>query len=154
VQKQTKGVQGILSPYHTHINTCASYSSTPYPELFSNLKKQASGLIGHSNVGLCGMDWSGSLGALEQVWLNKGGVATIIPLKQLEKLCSMVYNSPCNGGAFICCTKDGEVMLNNNGKGMPYLDLREFEAKAVLAFVPEAALSFVQMVQGNMEGFT
>ena len=100
------------------------------------------------------MDWSGSLGALEQVWLNKGGVATIIPLKQLEKLCSMVYNSPCNGGAFICCTKDGEVMLNNNGKGMPYLDLREFEAKAVLAFVPEAALSFVQMVQGNMEGFT
>ena len=37
---------------------------------------------------------------------------------------------------------------------MPYLDLREFEAKAVLSFAPEAALSFVQMVQGNMEGFT
>jgi hypothetical protein len=37
---------------------------------------------------------------------------------------------------------------------MPYLDIREFEAEAVLSFVLEAALSFVQMVRGNMEGFT
>ena len=56
-------------PYHAYIDTCASYSSTPYPELLSNLKKQARGLIGHSNAGLCGMDLSGSLGALKQVWL-------------------------------------------------------------------------------------
>ncbi len=94
------------------------------------------------------------LGALKQVWLNEGGVATIIPLKQLEKLCPMKYNSTHNGGAFICCTKGGNVVLKNNGKGMPYLDLRDFKAKAVLSFVPEAALSFVQTVQGNMEGFT
>jgi hypothetical protein len=85
VQKQAKGVRGILSPYHAHIDTCASYSSTPYPELLSNLKKQACGLIGHNNAGLCGMDSSGSLGALEQVWLNEGGVATIILLKQLRE---------------------------------------------------------------------
>ena len=50
VQKQAKGVRGILSPYHAYIDTCASYSSTPYPELLSNLKKQARGLIGHSNA--------------------------------------------------------------------------------------------------------
>ena len=37
--KQAKGVRGILSPYHAYIDTCASYSSTPYPELLSNLKK-------------------------------------------------------------------------------------------------------------------
>jgi hypothetical protein len=37
---------------------------------------------------------------------------------------------------------------------MPYLDLREFEAEAVLSFAPEAALSFVQKVRGNIEGFT
>ena len=75
-------MQGILSPHHTYIDTCTSYSSTPYPELLSNLKKEARGLIGHSNAGLCGMDSSGSLGALKQVWLNKGRVATIILLKQ------------------------------------------------------------------------
>ena len=154
VQKQAKGVQGILSPYHAYIDTCASYSSTPYPELLLNLKKQARGLIGHSNAESFGMDSSSLLRALEQVWLNKDGVMTIIPLKQLEKLCPVVYNSTRNKGAFICRTKDGKVVLTNNGKGMPYLDLREFEAEAVLSFAPKAALSFVQTVRGNMEGFT
>ncbi len=100
------------------------------------------------------MDSSGLLGALEQVWLNKGGVATIIPLKQLKKFCPVTYDSTCNGGTFVCCTKDGNVVLRNNDKGMPYLDLRESKAKAVLSFAPEAAQSFVQIVQGNMEGFT
>ncbi len=154
IQKQVKGVRGILSPYYAYIDTCTSFSSTPYLELLSNLKKQAHGLIGHSNAGSRGMDSSGSLGALEQVWLNVDGVATIIPLKQLEKLCPVVYDSTRNGGTFICRTKDGDVVLKNNGKGMPYLDLREFKAKAVLSFAPEAALYFVQTVQGNMEGFT
>jgi hypothetical protein len=100
------------------------------------------------------MDSSGSLGALEQVRLNKGGVAMIIPLKQLEKICPVRYDSTRNGGAFVCHTKDGDVVLKNNDKGMPYLDLREFEAEAVLSFAPETALSFVQTVRGNMEGFT
>ncbi len=154
IQKQAKGVRGILSPHHVYIGTCASYSSTPYKELLSNLKKQARGLIGHSNAGSCGMDSSGSLGDLKQVWFNEGGVATIIPLKQLEKLCPVRYDSSRNRGTFICRTKDGDVLLKNNGKGMPYIDLREFEAEAVLSFAPKAALSFVQMVQGNMEGFT
>ena len=53
-----------------------------------------------------------SLGALEQVWLNEGRVAMIIPLKQLEKFCPVVYNSTHNGGAFVCRTKDGDVVLN------------------------------------------
>jgi hypothetical protein len=66
----------------------------------------------------------------------------------------VTYDSTCNGGAFVCHTKDGKVVLRNNGKGMPYLNLRESKAKAVLLFAPEAAQSFVQMVQGNMEGFT
>jgi hypothetical protein len=100
------------------------------------------------------MDSSGSLGDLEQVWFNKGGVAMIIPLKQLEKLCPVVYDSTHNGGAIICRTKEGDVVLKNKVKGMPYIDLREFEAEAVLSFVPEVALSFVQTVRGNMEGFT
>ncbi len=82
------------------------------------------------------MDLSGLLGAIEQVWLNKGGVVTIIPLNRLEKLCPVTYNSNCNGGAFVCHTKDGDIVLRNNTKGMPYLDLRESKAKAVLSFAP------------------
>jgi hypothetical protein len=115
------------------------------------VKKQVRGLIGHSNAGLCGMDSSGSLGALKQVWLNEDGVVMIISLKQLAELCPVVYDATRNGGAFICRTKDGDVVLKNNGKGMPYLDLREFEVEAVLSFLPKAALlSFVQTVRGNM----
>jgi hypothetical protein len=111
------------------------------------VKKQVRGLIGHSNAGLCGMDSSGSLGALKQVWLNEDRVAMIISLKQLAELCPVVYDATRNGGAFICRTKDGDVVLKNNGKGMPYLDLKEFEVKAVLSFLPKAALlSFVQTV--------
>ncbi len=129
VQKQAKGVQGILSLYHAYINTCASYASTPYRELLSNLKKELRGLISHSNAGLCGMDSSGLLGALKQLWLNKGRVATIIPLKQIKKLCPVTYDSTRNGGAFVCRNKDGDVVLRNKDKGMPYLDLRESEPK-------------------------
>jgi hypothetical protein len=122
VQKQAKGVQGILSPYHAYIDNCASYTSTPYLELLSNLeKKELHGLIGRSNAGSCRMDSSGLLGALTQVWLNKGRVPIIIPLKQLEKLCPVMYNSTCNLGVFVCRTKDGNVVLRNNNKACPTL---------------------------------
>jgi hypothetical protein len=119
VQKQAKGVRGILSPYHAYIDTCPSYASTPYPELLLNLKKELHGLIGHSKAGSCGMDSSGLLGALKQVWLNKGRVATIIPLKQLEKLCPVIYDSTRNGGTFVCRTKHSNIVLKNSGLGMP-----------------------------------
>jgi hypothetical protein len=46
------------------------------------------------------------------------------------------------------------VVLRNSNKGMPYFDLRESKAKAVLSFAPKAAQSFVQTGQENMEGFT
>jgi hypothetical protein len=118
------------------------------------LKKELCGLISHSTAGLCRMDSSGLLGAIDQVWLNKGRVATIIPLKQLKKLCPTTNNSTCNGDVLVCPTKDCNVVLRNNGKGMPYLDLREFKAKTGLSFAPKAAQSFVQTVQENMEGFT
>ena len=53
-----------------------------------------------------------------------------------------------------CIHLPDQGLLKNNKKGMLYLNLREFEAKAVLSFAPETALSFVQTMQGNMEGFT
>jgi hypothetical protein len=73
-------------------------------------------------------------------------MATIILLKQLEKLWQVTYDSRCHGGAFIIHTKNGNIVVKNNSKGMPYLYLRELEV--------EAALSFVQTMQRNMEGFT
>ncbi len=154
LQKQAKGVQCILSLYRTYIDTCASYASTPYPGLHLSLKKEPYRLVLHSNAGSCGMDSGSMFGVLKQVWLNKSGVAMIILLKHLEELCPVVYNTTHNRGTFICRTKYGNIVLKNNKKGMLYLDLREFKAKAVLSFTCKTALSLVQTMQGNVEGFT
>jgi hypothetical protein len=85
-----------------YINTCASYASTPYAHLLTNMKKQARGLVGYSNAGPCSMNSSGEMGALKKVWLNKGRVATILPLKELEKLWHVVYDLSHHGGALLC----------------------------------------------------
>ncbi len=118
-----------------YIDTCASNISTPYPHLLTDVKKEGHGLIGHSNAGTCRMDSSGKLGALEQVWLKEGGVATIVPLKQLKKLWCVTYDSRRQGDAFIVQTDNGDIILKRNSNGMPYLDLRELKAKAALSFV-------------------
>ncbi len=92
-------MQGILSEYHVYIDACTSYASTPYPHLLDNMETQARGCIGHNNAGPCRMDTTGELGAVKQMWLNEGGVATIIPLKILEKIWPVMYNSRSLGGA-------------------------------------------------------
>jgi hypothetical protein len=146
IQKQEKGVQGILSPYHAFIDMCTSYASTLYPHLLTNLKNEKCRLIGHSNAGSCGKYSSGEMGALKQMWMNKDRVATIILLKLLKKLWEFTYDYRLHSSAFVFHTDNGNIILCNNKNGMPYLNLRELEAKA--------ALSLVQTMQGNMEWFT
>jgi hypothetical protein len=45
-EKEEKGVQDILLKYHLYINTCASYTSTPYHKLLENIEVQECGLVG------------------------------------------------------------------------------------------------------------
>ncbi len=85
------------------------------------------------------------------MWLNKGGVATIVPLKVLEKIWPVTYNFRCFSGLFVIHTNQGNIIVKNNSKGMPYLDLCELEAKVALPSGQTVILS-VQMVRGNMEG--
>ncbi len=66
-KREMMGVHDILSPYHMFINTCASYASTPYPQILYHLTKQARGLVGHSNAGLCRMNSRSELGAIKQM---------------------------------------------------------------------------------------
>ena len=47
---QEQGVRGILNQDHVYIDTCATYASTPNPELLSNVKKEKRGLIGYTNA--------------------------------------------------------------------------------------------------------
>ncbi len=93
------------------------------------------------------------MGAVKQMWLNKGRVSTIIPLKVLKRIQPVTYDSRCYSGSFIIHTDRGKIIIKSNSKGMPYLDLYELEAKVVLSFM-QTAMLFVQTVRGNMEGYT
>jgi hypothetical protein len=91
-EKDEKEVEGILLMYHLYINMCASYASTPYHVHLGNVEVQEHGLVGHSNMGLCGMDTIGDMGAIKQMWLNEG-IAAIVPLKILKKIWPITYDS-------------------------------------------------------------
>ncbi len=58
--------------------------------------------MGHSNAGSCTVSSSGEMGALKKVWLNEGKVAAILPLKELEKLWHVMYDSRHHGGDSFC----------------------------------------------------
>ena len=62
----------------------------------------------------------------------------------MEKIWPVTYDSRRHRGRFVLVTDHGDIIMKNNDKGVPYLDLRELEA--------EVALSFIQTVRGNMEG--
>ena len=66
-QQGQKGIRGILSPHHVYIDTCATFASTPYPHLLTNLKKEEHALMGHSNMSSGGMEKSGQMGAVKQM---------------------------------------------------------------------------------------
>jgi hypothetical protein len=90
----------------------------------------------------------GDLGTISQVWVNEGGIANIVPLKVLEKVWRITYDSHwgMNAGHFVIHTDMGNIKVCNNKKEMPYLNLKEVEE--------EVALLLVQTIRGNMEGFT
>jgi hypothetical protein len=73
-------VRGILHPSHLYIDTCASYDSTPDCHLLDNVKAQKRGLVGHSNCGAATIGKTRNLGHIDKMWLNEGGITSIVPL--------------------------------------------------------------------------
>jgi len=147
-----KGCGALLNKWHLFIDTCASYASTPYPEILENLRKQKVCLRGHTNSGSTTMDRAGELGDIKPMWLNEGGVASVVPLKILEKIWPVSYNSArgMNPGKFIIHTTDGDIVVRNNSRGMPYLDIRDLEGEVALCLLQNT----IDTVRKTMEGFT
>ena len=98
------------------------------------------------------MDTAREMGAIKQMWLNEGRVATIIPLKVLEKIWLVTYDSRRVGGSFVIHANQGNIIIKNNSKGMPYLYLRELEAEVAMTFMQTAVL-FPQTVRGNIADY-
>jgi hypothetical protein len=47
------------------------------------------------------MDTTRDMGVIKQMWLNKGGVAAIPPLKVLKKIWPVTYDSRRHDGQFV-----------------------------------------------------
>jgi hypothetical protein len=136
----------ILKPNHLLVDSCVSYSSTPYRKLLDDLHSHDTGLIGHGNAGSTYMKEAGSIGSLKQVWLNEEGIANILPLSELIKMCRVTFDSACSD-RFTVHMKAGPVELCNNEAGMPpYIDLERADQRA--------ALCFVQTIRKRYEGYT
>jgi hypothetical protein len=135
----------ILKANHLYVDTCASYASTPYPEILTSVERKSRGLVGHGNAGSTVMGESGTLGGLKNVWVNQGGIANILPFSQLIKMCRVTFDSE-HGDHFVVHTEDGPVSLKNNEVGMPYIDLEKSEERA--------AICLIQTIRERYEGFT
>ncbi len=68
----------------------------------------------------------GSLSAVKKMWFNEGGVASVIPLKILEKIWPVSYHlmKGMNPGNFVIYMDAGNVIVLINQKGMLYLNLK------------------------------
>ncbi len=76
-----------------------------------------------SNAGSCRMDTARDMVAIKQMWLNKGGVAGIVPLKVIKKIWPVTYDSRHHYGQFVWHTDQGDIFIKNNSKGMLYLHI-------------------------------
>jgi hypothetical protein len=153
VQKGCKlGCTRILNPNHLYIDTCATYASTPHAHFLDNLKKQGSYLRGHTNAGSAIMTHAGAMGDLKKVWLNEGGVASVVPLKLLKQIQPVSYHSArgMNPGHFIIHSREGDIVCCNNSRGMPYLNLEELDAEVALCLIQDT----IDTVRTNFEGYT
>jgi hypothetical protein len=63
---------------------------------------------------------------------QQGGVATIIPLKQIKLIWPVSYNSGSNRGLFVIHSNQGDIAVCNNNNGMPFIDLRLLAAEVTL----------------------
>ncbi len=149
---QIKDAELILSLDHMYIHICASYSNTPYARQLDNLMKQLHGLCGHTNSRSTTMDMDGNLSAIKKMWLNKCGMASIVPLKVLKMVWPILYHSKkgMNPGHFIIHTDEGDIVVKNHSQGMPFLNLKEVEAEVALCLIQDT----IKTVWNNMEGFT
>lgn len=127
------------------MDSCASYSSTPYHNLLHDVAHQEAGFIGHGNAGSTFMKEVGSIGFLKKVWLNEDGNSNILPLSELIKMCCINFNSE-KSDQFTVNRKKGSVELHNNEAGMPYIDLNKSDERA--------ALCFVETISERYKGYT
>ncbi len=95
---------------------------------------------------------AGDLDSIKKMWLNKCGVASVLPLKVLKMIWPISYHSKkrMNPGHFVIHTDKGDIVVKNNSHGMLFLNLKEVEAEVALCLIQDT----IKTVWNNIEGFT
>lgn len=105
-----------------------------------------------TNSGSTSTNKQGYMGSLK-MWLGNTGIANVISLKSLEKLCHkkgghLSYRSNQDGGSFVADLGEGTVITFQRcpETDFPYIDLDEHSENG--------AVMLLQSVNKNMEGYT
>ena len=121
---------------------------------------EAKGVKINCNAGAISTNKRGQYGNLK-VWYLPDGIANIISMHKLESLYRIIYDSWV--GYYVVHTPKGEVRFYKFEQGLPYQDLEESsEHRTLLLMQHEGracndeseAVSLVQTVRGNYEGYT
>ena len=133
-----------LHDWKLFLDSCATYHSEFVDWMLSDVHKVSTMLRGNCNAGVTSTNVKGYYG-LWEFWLNKKGIANLLPIPQLEKDGYVVdYNTKRD---WVVTTPSGkEIVFKRDTSicnGMPYIDMKEHQE----------AFAMVETVHEHFEGF-
>ena len=153
---------GELLDNRVYLDGCSTATAFKNDKFLKSksIKTEARGVKINCNADTISTNKRGQYGNLK-VWYLPDGIANIISMHELESLYRITYDSWV--GYCVVHMPKGEVHFYKDEQGLPYLDLEESSEDGTLLLVqhegracneePEA-VSLVQTVRGNYEGYT
>jgi hypothetical protein len=152
---------GELPDSRVYLDGCSTVHAFKSDKYLEGIKTKARGVRINCNAGAVSTNKRGTYGSLK-VWYLPDGIANIISMHELEEMYRITYDSW--QGYYVVHTPKGEVRFYKDEQGLPYLDLEESSEAAVMLLQQgqdprkepehEGAVTLVQTVRGNYEGYT
>jgi hypothetical protein len=149
-----------------YLDGCSTVTAFKNDKFLKEIRAVPGGIKINCNAGAVLTNMKGKFGWLN-AWYLPDGIANIFSMHELEKLYRITYDSW--EGFYVVHTPRGEVHFHKDEHGLPFIDLAESgreAARMLMQLSKDAhegeenegegadALSFVQTVRGNYEGYT
>ena len=149
-----------------YLDGCSTVTAFKNDKFLKEIRTVLGGIKINCNAGAVLTNMKGKFGRLN-AWYLPDGIANIFSMHELEKLYRITYDSW--EGFYVVHTPRGEVHFHKDEHGLPFIDLAESggeAARMLMQLSKDAhegeenkgkgadALSFVQTVRGNYEGYT
>jgi hypothetical protein len=151
---------GELPDNRVYLDGCSTVTAFKNDKFLKSIKMEARGVKINCNTVAISTNKRGQHGNLK-VWYLPDGITNIISMHELELLYPITYNSWA--GYYVIHTPRGEVCFYKDEQGLLYLDLKESSQGGTLLLMQHGggtcekesqAVSLVQTVRGNYEGYT